>query len=104
MIETTEKARRRERLQRWDKRRMSTNLDFPFTISRSFEGPGDQEIELAIEVRHYRPPGNNRGLDHRDPNYDAGEVEFGDAVVVATGKTIELTPLEWEAVTTAFWN
>lgn len=80
---------------------MTTHPDFPFFLQRDFL---DSEIELAIQVTHYRPPGNNRGLDHRDPNYDAGEVEFGDAVVVATGNTITLTPLEWDAVETAFWN
>lgn len=78
--------------------------DFPFSVSRSLEGMGDQEMEVAIEVVHYRPPGNNRGLDHRDPQYEAGEVTFGDAVVVSTGKTIELSQLEWEAAESAFWN
>lgn len=78
--------------------------DFLFSISRSLEGPGDQEIELAIEVTHYREPGNNRGLDHRDPSYEAGEVEFGDAISVATGDKIALTQLEWDAVAEAFWG
>lgn len=78
--------------------------DFPFTIYRSIEGLGDGEIELAIQVKHYRSPGNNGHLDHRDPNYEAGEVEFGDAVVVTSGRTIELTPLELEAAETAFWG
>lgn len=78
--------------------------DFDFSVSRSLEGMGDQEIELAIEVKFYRPPGNNRGLDHRDPNFDPGEICFGHAVVVSTGETIELTPLEWEAVEAAFWG
>lgn len=83
---------------------MNTNADFTFTISRSFEGPGDQEIELAIEVTHYRKPGDNHGLDHRDPAYDAGEVSFGDAVAVATGNTIELTRLEIESAEEQFWK
>lgn len=78
------------------------NPDFLYTIDRSFEGLG--EIELAIEVTHYRAPGDNKYLDHRDPNYEPGEVEFGDAISVETGKTVELTPLEWDAVDTSFWN
>lgn len=76
--------------------------DFPYTIDRSFEGLS--EIELAIEVKHFKRPGNNKHLDHRDPNYEPGEVEFGDAISVVAGKTVELTPLEWDAVETAFWN
>lgn len=81
---------------------MNAHPDFPYCLDRAIEGGG--EIELAIQVAHYRPPGNNRGLDHRDPNYDAGEVEFGHAVVADSGRTIVLTPMEWEAVETAFWN
>lgn len=76
--------------------------DFPYTIDRSFEGLG--EIELAIEVKHFKRPGDNTYLDHRDPAYESGEVEFGDAIEVATGKTIELTRAEWEQVETSFWN
>lgn len=77
--------------------------DFPFTVYRSMEGPGDGEIELAIQVKHYRAPGNNGHLDHRDPNYEAGEIEFGDAVNIATGNTIELTRMEWASTKEAFW-
>lgn len=81
---------------------MTTFLDFPYCLDRTIEGEG--EIELAIEVTHYREPENNRGLDHRDPAYEAGEVEFGGAVVVSTGTTIQLTPREWESVEEAFWK
>lgn len=76
--------------------------DFPYTIDRSLEGQG--EIELAIEVKHFKRAGDNGYLDHRDPNYEAGEVEFGDAIEVATGKTVELTPSEWEQVENSFWT
>lgn len=76
--------------------------DFPYCLDRTLEDQG--EIGLAIEVTHYHPPGNNRGLDSRDPAFDGGEVSFGHAVNVATGNTIELTRMEWEAVETAFWN
>lgn len=76
--------------------------DFPYTIDRSFEGQG--EIELAIEVTYYKPPGNNKYLDHRDPAYSPGEIEFGHAIEVATGKTVELTAAEWQAVEESFWN
>lgn len=74
--------------------------DFSFSIQRDFS----DSIELAIEVKHFRKPGNNGSLDHRDPAYDPGELEFADAVVVSTGKTFELTPLEWEAAEEAFWK
>lgn len=77
--------------------------DFPYTIDRSFEGLG--EIELAVEVKYYRPDSEHKGwIDHRDPAFSPGEVQFGDAVVVSTGHTIELTQLEWDAIETAFWN
>lgn len=74
--------------------------DFPFSISRDFL---DTEIEVTIQVLHYRPPGNNRGLDHRDPAYDPGVLEFGEAHTL-DGKTIELTELEKEAAETRFWE
>lgn len=80
---------------------LNVHPDFHFSVQRDFS---DDLIDLAIQVTHYRAPGNNRGLDHRDPAYDGGEVEFGDAIVVSTGETIQLTPLEWDAVESAFWN
>lgn len=67
--------------------------DFSFSVSRDFS---DDSVEVAIEVRHYRPPGNNKSLDHRDPAYDSGEVTFGDAYYL-DGKQAHLTELEWEA-------
>lgn len=81
---------------------MSTSHpDFPYSISRFLEGEGDQEIELAIQVRDYEPPDKRH---YYGCEYFPGSVEFGDAVVVATGNTIELTELEWEAVEAAFWG
>lgn len=80
-----------------------TYPDFPFTVYRSMEGPGDQEIEVRIRVTHYKAPGNNGSLDHRDPNYEAGEVEFGDAFTLA-GKKITLTKLELETAEERFWQ
>lgn len=84
------------------KKPKQTYPDFPYTIDRSFEGLG--EIELAIEVTYYRPAEELKGRSERDPSYDGGAVSFGDATEVATGKTIELTPAEWEQVETSFWN
>lgn len=81
-----------------------TYPDFPFSIYRSLEDAGDQEIEIALQVTHYKPPGDNGSLDRRDPAYEPGEVEFGDAVSVATGKTVRLTELELERAETEFWS
>lgn len=78
--------------------------DFPFSVQRDFS---DDAVEVAIEVTHYRPPGSNRGLDHRDPNYDPGEVLFGDAYMLdKDGKPtpITLTQLELEAAEGSFWK
>lgn len=80
---------------------MTTQPDFQYCLDRTIDGEG--EIELAIEVKHYQEP-ENTNLDHRDPNYSPGEVEFGNAVVADSGRTIVLTPMEWEAVETAFWK
>lgn len=84
------------------KKPKSSEPDFPYTIDRTLDGQG--ELELAIEVKHYHAPGDNKYLDSRDPQYDSGWVVFGDAIEVATGKTIELTPAEWEAIEREFWN
>jgi hypothetical protein len=81
---------------------MSDWPDFPWTLERSFEG--GQEINLAIQVRHFQAPNKHGAISERDPAADPGEVDFGDAVNVATGNTIELTPAEWQACEEAFWN
>lgn len=79
-----------------------TYLDFPFTVCRSLQG-GEQEIDVLIRVTHYKSPGDNGALDHRDPAYEPGEVEFGNAFTAA-GEKITLTDAELEAAEERFWN
>lgn len=74
--------------------------DFPFSVQRDFS---DDLIEVAIEVKYYRPAGSNRGLDSRDPNFDGGEVTFGDAHYL-DGRECVLSELEREAAEESFWK
>lgn len=77
--------------------------DFSYCLDRTLEGEG--EIEITVEVKHYRPASEHKVfVDSRDPAHDDGSVQFGDAVVVSTGRTIELTRREIEAIEEQFWN
>lgn len=81
----------------------SYHPDFQYTLDRTLDGQG--EIEVAVEVTYYRADSEHKGwIDHRDPAFSPGEVQFGDAIDTATGETVTLTPLEWEQVEAAFWN
>lgn len=81
---------------------MKTALpEFQFFIQRDF---CDDEIEVAIKVKEFRPSGKNGNLDHRDPSYDPGYVEFGDAYSVPPGTPITLTKRELDQAETAFWG
>lgn len=75
--------------------------DFSFFVQRDF---CDNEIEVAIEVKEFRSPGENRNLDHRYPSYDPGYVEFGEAYSVPPGTPITLTKRELEQAESAFWG
>lgn len=75
--------------------------DFHFFVQRDF---CDDEIEVAIEVKEFRASGKNGNLDHRDPSYDPGYVEFGEAYSVPPGTPITLTKRELEQTEAAFWN
>jgi hypothetical protein len=73
---------------------------FPWFVQRDFS---DDSVEVVIEITSYTSPGDNGSLDHRDPNYEQGYVDFGSAYYL-DGRECVLTELEREAAERAFWG